>query len=230
MTREGLSLFQRMAAAVDLFRGQRRAQLLIANLRIFIGFGVLPAAIKKLLDQPFTDAHKTGAFHDFLHAFYAVKPLYFTVGAVQLAAALALMTQRFAHLGAALLFPVMIAITALCWASHGVPTLIVVHLMSLGLAALLLWDYRRWFAMVLSSGAAIRVPVDPSEPRIATGLWEACGLSIASIYVATSLAYGGIYRPRGLELDEPAFYLLPALLLLPLLTFVADRRRQQKNT
>ena len=86
-------------------RPSRWAQLCVVNLRILIGFAVLPAGLKKLCGEPFTDPDKVGVFHEFLHAFYAAKPLYFLVGALQVTAAFLLMTQRFATLGALLPLP-----------------------------------------------------------------------------------------------------------------------------
>ncbi len=38
------------------------------------------------------------------------------------------------------------------------------------------------------------------------------------------LAHGGVYRPRGVHFDDPAFYVLPTIMLLPLVTLYLDRR------
>jgi hypothetical protein len=39
-----------------------------------------------------------------------------------------------------------------------------------------------------------------------------------------------VYRPKTIDLSEPAFYVLPAVLLLPILTFVIDQRRVRRAT
>ena len=53
-----------------------------------------------------------------------------------------------------------------------------------------------------------------------------CGWAIVIVYLGTALLRGGVYRPRGIELDEPAFYVLPAVLLMPIVTFVIEQRRR----
>jgi hypothetical protein len=45
------------------------------------------------------------------------------------------------------------------------------------------------------------------------------------VYVAVTLSQGGVYRPRGVELDNPAFYLLPVMVLFPIATWLVDRAR-----
>lgn len=46
----------------------RWLHLAVVNLRYLIGFAFVPAGLKKVLDQPFTDPANHGRFHDFLHA------------------------------------------------------------------------------------------------------------------------------------------------------------------
>ena len=95
-------------------------------LRMMIGFAFIPAGLKKLLGQPFTDPANTGVFHEFLHAFHATGRFYQFVGALQLTAAVLLITQRHATLGAALAAPILVTILVFCWSTGVVPTAIVV--------------------------------------------------------------------------------------------------------
>lgn len=207
------------------FRAKRGAQLAVANLRILIGFAFLPAGLKKLLGEPFTDPDKIGVFHEFLHAFHAAGPMYRLVGVVQLTAAVLLLSQRFATLGAVILLPVLVAINALCWSSFGIPTIVVVALMLLGTLGLLAWDWERWRALFVSSRRDISIAIAPSRPRIDWQLWERCGLAILVVYVAACALSGGVYRPRGAELGNPAFYLLPTIAMFPVVTWIIDRAR-----
>lgn len=206
-------------------RQLRWLHLCVVNLRILIGFAFLPASLKKLLGQPFTDPEKTGVFHEFLHAFHEVGGFYHFVGAVQLLAAVLLMTQRFAAVGAALALPMLGAISALCWSSAGLPTTTVVTLMTIGTVGLLLWDVQRWRAIFASDEEGLRIDILPAAPVIDRRLWQRCGIAILLVYLGTALAQGGIYRPRGIELDNPAFYLLPLITLLPIVTWRVDRAR-----
>ncbi len=218
-----------LVRAVAALRAKRGAALAVAYLRIAIGFAFVPAGLKKVLGQPFTDLANRGPFHDFLHAFREAGGFYHAVGALQLGAAALLMTQRYAALGAALALPILTAIGAFCWSTAGIPTTTVVTLMWLGTLGLLIWDHPRWDGLLARDGAA---PTRGSTPEpmpelIDRALWERCGLFVLAIYFGATAAAGEIYRPRGLELDRVAFYLLAALPLVPLATHWLDHRRRR---
>ena len=220
-------MLDRVIVWLDGLRAARAAHLAVANLRIVIGFAFVPAGLKKVLGQPFTDPGNAGAFHDFLHAFLATGGLYRFVGAMQLVSALLLMTQRFAALGAALALPIAAAITAFTWSTARAPTVIVTTLMTLGLAGLLMWDLRRWAGMV-TERALPPAPVAP--PPIERRLWAACGVAVIAAYGALCLALGEVYRPRKPTPDSPAYFVMPALPLLPLGTWAIERRRRRATT
>jgi hypothetical protein len=209
-----LELLQRLRRA-------RWANLCVINLRILIGFAFVPAALKKVLDQPFTDPANSGRFHDFLDAFHATGPFYQFVGVVQLAAALLLSTQRFALLGAFVALPVLTAITVFVWSTIGLtPTAVVASLMLLGIAGLLLWDLERWRGLISSAPAGVPEPSPvPLRP------WMICGAVVWALYLGVCLAKGGVYRPRGMALHDPAFYALVAIGLSPFVTWFVTRRR-----
>jgi len=140
-------------ALVHSARRKRWINVFIVNLRILIGFAFVPAGLKKVLAQPFTDPDNTGVFHEFLHAFYATGFFYQFVGVVQLTIAVLLMTQTFATLGALMAFPVIATITVFCWSTWVTPTATVATLMLLGTATLVLWDIDRWRGIVARSAA-----------------------------------------------------------------------------
>ncbi len=206
-------------------RQKRWLLLCVVYLRIGIGLAFLPASLKKLLGQPFTDADKIGIFHDFLRSFHAVDGFYQFVGAMQLLVATLLLTQRFATVGAALALPLLAAIGALCWSSAGIPTITVVTLMTLGAIGLLLWEVDRWRALFGDEEKAVQIEVRPPEAWVDHRLWRQCGVAIIVVYVATTLAQGEVYRPRGVELDRLGFYLLPTIMLFPIVTWLIDRSR-----
>jgi len=196
---------------------------MVALTRIFVGFALVPSGLKKVLGEPFTDPANTGPFHEFLHAFHATGFFYSFVGAMQLVTALLLMSQRHASFGALMLLPIVTTILVLCWSTAVYPTASVVTLMWLATVGLLLWDLDR-FRGVLSSR--------PAEPRPAltdATLWGRCGLAVLGLYLFTCLIEGGVYRPRGVELDNPSFYVFPLLLILPIATLLLDRRRSARR-
>jgi hypothetical protein len=201
-------------------RRARWANLCVVNLRILIGFAFLPAALKKLLDQPFTDPGNSGPFHDFLHAFHATGWFYQFVGVLQLAAAALLCTQRFAMAGALVALPILTAITAFCWSTRVIPTATVATLMWLGTVGLLIWDLERWRAVIAARAAPAPIEL---------GRWQRCGVAIFVLYVGVCIARGEIYRPRGAELGDPAFYVLPAIALLPVITLALELRAGRRG-
>ncbi len=210
-------------------RSTRWVHVCVVNLRFLIAFAFIPAALKKLLDQPFTDPSNHGPFHDFLHALQATGWFYQAVGIVQLVAAALLFTQRFATLGALMALPVLTAITAFCWSTHVVPTAIVATLMWLGTIGLLCWDFDKWRGVFASDRQAHEIHIVPPTSVIDLRLWTYCGLAILVLYLGSALLHGGVYRPRRIELGEPAFYVLPAVMLLPIITLFIDQRRARKK-
>lgn len=225
-----------MKPLVDSLRSRRWSHLAVANLRILLGFAFLPAGLKKVLYQPFTDAGNTGPFHEFLHAFYATGAFYVFVGTVQLLVAVLLMTQVFASLGAALALPVITAITAFCWSTGVVPTAIVTTLMLCAVLALLAWDLDLWLPILRpghpATPAAGTRTAEASSPRgelIDRSLWRACGTGILVFYGLACIAYGGVYRPRGVDLDHPAFYVLVVIALCPVVTLLVEIRRRDRS-
>jgi uncharacterized membrane protein YphA (DoxX/SURF4 family) len=203
-------------------RRARWANLVVINLRILIGFAFLPAAVKKLLDQPFTDPGNTGPFHEFLHAFHATGWFYQLVGGFQLVAAALLLSQRFALVGALLALPMLTAIAALCWSTGVAPTATVATLMWLGTLGLVAWDVDRWRG-VLGGAPAASVP-DGGAAVVELRRWQWCGAVIAALYLGACAVHGGVYRPRGMDLGDPTFFVLPAIALCPVVTLVLDAR------
>lgn len=208
-----------MLARIAAWRARPGVHRLVATLRLMIGFAFVPAGLKKVLGQPFTDPDRTGPFHDFLHAFYATGWFYNFVGALQLLIAGLLMTQRYAGLGALAAVPVLTAITAFCWSTAVVPTAIVATLMLLGSIALVAWELPRLWPPASA----------PTSATLDVRLWGGCGGVIIGLYLALCAGRGEVYRPRRVQPDDPAFYVMPLIALLPLLTWLVERRRLARN-
>lgn len=209
-------------------RRERRAwHLFVANLRIFLGFALLPSGLKKVLGEPFTDPGNVGPFHDFLHAFYATGAFYPFVGATQVLVALLMMSQRFAFIGALMMLPIMTTILVFCWSTAVYPTASVVTLMWLGVVFLVLWEVERWrgvFWPDAAAGGSGPRPRVPAGERVARAAWEKAGLAVFGVYLLLVALSGEVYRPRGIELDQPMFWALPSLLVFLVVAFVADGR------
>lgn len=220
-----LSLLKKL---LNSLRARRWSHLAVANLRILLGFAFVPAGLKKVLNQPFTDPQNTGIFHEFLHMFYATGVFYQFVGGVQLLIAVLLMTQTFATLGALMALPVITCITVFCWSTGVIPTATVATMMLAGTLALVVWDIDRWLT-VLSPGYVAPPPDPTPAPPIDLSLWRACGAGILVFYGLTCVVYGGVYRPKGMDLSNPAFYVLPLLMLFPIVTLLVEQRRRARS-
>ncbi|HUH02397.1 MAG TPA: hypothetical protein VML75_10395 [Kofleriaceae bacterium] len=219
-----------METLLQKLRPKRWVNLFIVNLRILLGFAFLPAGLKKVLDQPFTDPENTGTFHEFLHAFHATGFFYQFVGAVQLAIAVLLMTQTFATLGALMAVPVFATISVFCWSTSAFFTAAMATLMLFGSVTLVAWDYEKWRGVV--PGQEPAVPATPQAgravPPLDPTLWRRCGSAILVLYLGISAYSGGIYRPKGVELHNPAFYILPLIALFPLVTLAIEHVRRRR--
>jgi uncharacterized membrane protein YphA (DoxX/SURF4 family) len=205
-------MLRAMQALVLAARRRRWVNLVVINVRFLIGFAFLPAALKKITGEPFTDPANHGRFHDFLHAFHATGAFYQFVGVMQLIAAALLFTQRFATLGALVALPILTAITALCWSTGVYPTAAIATLLWLGTVGLVLWDLPKLRGLFVADDLPVR-------------RWTICGIAMLALYLGSTLLRGGVYRPRGMEWSEPAFYVMPIVMLLPIVTLVLDRRR-----
>jgi hypothetical protein len=210
---------------VIALRRRRGAHLAVINLRILLAFAFLPAGIKKVLHQPFTDSTNHSRFHDFLHAFLATGWFYQFVGVLQLLVACLLFSQRFTLAGAALALPIITAIVAFTWSTAVPFTATVATLMLLGVAALLLWELPRWRPLLDGQAAA---PATPATPMSLVNLtyWRICGLLIALTYVGLCIYSGGVYRPRPGAAHDAAFWIMSALPALPLATWIIERKRR----
>lgn len=218
----------RLERWIDRLRAARWANLAVANLRLAIGFAFVPAGMTKVIGRPFTDPANQGVFHDFLRAFLATGGFYRFVGAMQLVAALLLMTQRRATLGAALALPIAAAITAFCWSTTSAPTVIVTTLMTLGLVGLLVWDLRAWRGVIDDRASSPRPEVDRTiRPPIDRRIWAWCGVAMIVSYVGLCVALGEVYRPRKPSPDSAALYVLPAIALMPIAAWAIERRRRR---
>jgi len=104
----------------------------------------------------------------------------------------------------------------------GCPPERVTLLMTLAIAALLAWDARRLRGLWSSAASP-----PAAAPDVDERLWGSCGAAILAYYGAVCALSGGVYRPRGAELDNPLFYSLPLLLVFPAVTYLLERRARR---
>ena len=224
------TLLERLDARVARARERRWLHVVVIVLRMMIGFAFIPAGLKKVVGEPFTDPANTGTFHAFLHTFHDSGVFYHFVGGMQLLCAVLLITQRFATVGALILTPIMTAILVFCWSTSVIPTASVATLMTLGLALLVLWDVARWRLVFSTQPADVTVSLPGPHPTIDMRLWTACGWLILILYFGSTLIVGEIYRPMGADWSNPSFIVLQVITVLPFITFIIDYRGRHRRS
>ena len=104
----------------------------------------------------------------------------------------------------------------------------------------LVWDLDRWLVLLhpekdtaekSATGSIVgRAGVGPDDSAATTpidpSLWRVCGTGILAFYGLSCILYGGVYRPRGTDLENPAFYVLVMIALFPVLTLLVEQRRR----
>ena len=216
---------ERLFRLMIFLRSLRAITFFVAWLRIAIGFAFLPAGLKKILGQPFTDPSYQGRFHEFLHAFHATGFFYKFVGGVQLVAAILLITNTWPLLGGLILFPVVSAILVFCWSTGVYPTATVVTLIFCGLLFLLAWETNVWAHLVPRIAVKNKIP-----EKVNRKYWRNCGLCIVTLYFLDFVRRGNVYRPRHPEWNDLSFILLVLMALLPFLTMGLEVIRTRENS
>jgi hypothetical protein len=79
--------------------------------------------------------------------------------------------------------------------------------------------------MLVPEGRSLEHRIDARAETIDNKLWARCGWAVLVTYAIVSILHGGVYRPRGVELGNPAFYLFPLIALYPLITWLIDRAK-----
>jgi hypothetical protein len=194
---------------------------MVINLRILLGFAFLPAGIKKLIGEPFTDPAKRGAFHEFLHGFFNTGVFYNSTGALQLIIS-ALYFWQASLVPPLLALPLLTAIMLFTWSTWVPVTAIAVTAMWLATIALFVWEIPRWRPVIFPSENRT---IQPTPQLVAIGPWRLCGLLVALTYAALCWHAGQVYRPVPGGPKDIAFFVMSALPVLPLATLWYERYR-----
>lgn len=206
----------------EVIRRNRYINIFVINLRFLIGFGFLPSGITKILDNPFTRVENTGVFFDYLDALHQTGFYYNLIGWAQVIAAILLITQRFATLGAFLFLPIIFNIAALTLSTIGSFTPFIATLMLLGIIFLLFWDYYKWINIISPDNKLIMVPLKNDYPTYNT-VWLLTGICLL---VIPSLIVGA-YSITG-DPHKGAVQVVGSIVAIPIIGFVVDEFRYRK--
>lgn len=164
------------------------ANWFVINLRFLIGYGFIPSGIKKIIGTPFANPGQQGAFMEYLDALYANGFYYEMIGWAQVMAAVLLITQRFATLGALIFLPIIFNIMVLTMSTIGSLTPLIAFLMFLGIVFLLFWDYYKWITIFSKDDKLFNMPYVNDYPQ-AGKFWIVTGVLILVLPVFTILLF-----------------------------------------
>jgi hypothetical protein len=178
------------------------------NLRFIIGFGFLPSGLKKIVGQPFANPGQEGAFMEYLDALFATGFYYEMIGWAQVIAAVLLISQRFATIGAILFLPIIFNIMVLTLSTIGSFTPVIATLMFFGISYLVLWDYYKWINIFSSDNNLIPIPSKNNFPK-ATPFWVKTGILTLIIPTLIALSYKLFFKNEDNYEDIGIVILLP---------------------
>lgn len=132
-----------LAAFIERLKRLRIVQLFTIYLRYLIGSAFVYASVPKILGERFTRMPIENPVGFYFEAMYRTGFYWNFLGWGQMIAAVLLMTQRFAALGAAMFYPIIINVWLVTWSVGFKGTPVVTFLMFLANTYLLVWEYRR---------------------------------------------------------------------------------------
>lgn len=184
------SLLSPIVRLIERLKRLRIVQLFAINLRYLIGSAFVFAGMPKVMGERFTNMSVDTPVGFFFEAMYQTGFYWNFLGWGQVVAALLLMTQRFATLGALLFYPIMINVWLITWSVgfKGTPT--VTFLMFLANTWLLIWDYRKLTPLFLSENRLWIPPSDFDDAFMRKPVWIILGAWLALCSGSLRLDFG----------------------------------------
>jgi hypothetical protein len=168
------------ARLIETLKRFRIVQLFTIYLRYLIGAAFVFPSVPKILGQRFTSISTDDPAGFFFEAMYRTGFYWNFLGWAQLVAALLLMTQRFAVLGAMCFFPIILNIWLITWSLAFKGTWLITFLMWLANLYLLVWDYRRFLPLLQPETKLSLMLSEFDDAFMRKPLWIWLGLLLAA--------------------------------------------------
>jgi hypothetical protein len=168
-----MKILNALAALIEWLKRFRVVQLFTIYLRYLIGSAFVYASVPKILGERFTQIPTSNPVGFYFEAMYQTGFYWNFLGWGQMVAAVLMMTQRFAALGATLFYPIIINVWLVTWSVGFKGTPVITFLMFLGTTYLLVWEYRRLVPM-LQHESRLQMPssdFDDSFMRKPVWIW-----------------------------------------------------------
>ncbi len=179
-----------LTAFIERLKRRRIVQLFTIYLRYLIASAFVFASVPKIMGERFTQIPIDNPIGFYFEAMYRSGFYWNFLGWGQMIAALLLMTQRFAALGALLFYPIIINVWLVTWSIgfQGTPT--VTFLMFLANTYLLVWEYRRLLPFLQPESRLYIPPADFDDSFMRKPVWIWLGVFIASCMIVLRLDFG----------------------------------------
>ena len=133
----------KLTAAFNSVRSKSWINTFVILTRYLIGFAFIPSGLKKIMGERFTQISIDNPIGLFFEALYMSGAYWNFIGWAQVIAALLLMTQRFATLGAICFFFIVSNIWVITISLHFSGTWVITSLLLMAVIMLLAWDYHK---------------------------------------------------------------------------------------
>ena len=173
-----------LAQFIERLKRLRIVQLFTIYLRYLIGSAFVFASVPKILGERFTRIPVSNPVGFYFEAMYQTGFYWNFLGWGQMTAAVLLMTQRFAALGAALFYPIIINVWLVTWSVGFQGTPVITFLMFLGNTYLLVWEYRRLVPWLQPESRLQMPPSDFDDSFMRKPVWIGLGMLLVACVLA----------------------------------------------
>ena len=171
-----MNILYPFARLIEYLKGFQLVQLLTIFLRYLVSSAFIFASIPKILGKRFTQISVDDPVGFYFEAMYQTGFYWNFLGWGQVIAALLVMTQRFAAVGAFLFYPIIINIWLVTWSIGFKGTPVVTFMMFLANTYLLLWEYRRWVPLFQRESALSIPPSNFDDTYMRKPIWVTLGV------------------------------------------------------
>lgn len=171
---------------IERLKRLRVVQLFTIYLRYLIASAFVFASVPKILGERFTRMSVDTPVGFYFEAMYRSGFYWNFLGWGQMIAALLLMTQRFAALGAVAFYPIIINVWLVTWSIGFKGTPVVTFLMFLANTYLLVWEYRRLVPLLQLES---RLQIPPSgfdDTFMRKPIWIGLGIFLSACVLMLS--------------------------------------------
>ena len=173
-----------LVSLIERLKRLRIVQLFTIYLRYLIGSAFVYASVPKILGERFTRIPVENPVGFYFEAMYQTGFYWNFLGWGQMIAAVLLMTQRFAALGAAMFYPIILNVWLVTWSIGFKGTPAVTFLMFLGNTYLLVWEYRRLMPWMQHESRLFIPPSGFDDAFMRKPLWIGLGVFLMACILA----------------------------------------------